>query len=72
MFCWPTARKIPPAGFKKAGARKLVSSLVSWIFDLQGKPEKIFRGGTLVPIGVKVAVKVYRLLSCLYQKIKSI
>ena len=30
------------------------------------------RGGTLVPNGVKVAVKTYRLLSCLYQKIESI
>ena len=35
-LCRPSARKIPQAGFKKAGARKLVSSLVSRIFDLQG------------------------------------
>ena len=32
----PLAKKIPPTGLKKAGARKLVSSLVSRIFDLRG------------------------------------
>ena len=35
-FCQPFAGKIPPAGFKKAGARELVSSLASRIFDLRG------------------------------------
>ena len=46
-FCWPLAGKIPPAGFKKAGARKLVPSLVSRIFDLRGggQTRKKFLGG---------------------------